>query len=110
MSFDNTKIKKKIEIKDFINIIKKYNAEQIECTVHTFFRLSQKQRKIFTCEELKSILLKDVPFLVGIHNNDNYAAFYKHRNKNLKIILVIEPQKVKIVTFYYILEWQIPKI
>jgi len=110
MSFDSTKIKKKVEIKDFINIIKKYNAEQIECTIHTFFRLSQKQRKIFTSEELKNILLKETPFLVGIQNNDNYAVFYKQKERNLKIILVIEPRKVKIVTFYYILEWQIPKI
>ena len=54
--------------------------------------------------------MKDTPFLAGIQYNDNYAVFYKHNNKNLRIMLVIEPRKVKIVTFYYILEWQIPKI
>lgn len=110
MLFDPTKIKKKIEVDDFVRTIKKYKIEEIECTIHTFMRLSQKQRKIFTCDELKEILMKDTPFLVGIQYNDNYAVFYKHNNKNLRIMLVIEPRKVKIVTFYYILEWQIPKI
>ena len=110
MLFDATKVKQKKDIKDFVSIIGKYRAEQIECTLHTFVRLSQKQRKIFTCDELKRILMKSTPFLVGIQYNDNYAVFYKHNGKNLRIMLVIEPRKVKIVTFYYILEWQIPKM
>ena len=110
MLYTGSNIKKKIKIQDFINIIKRYNKNKIECTPHTIFRLSQKQREIFTCEELTEILLKNVPFLVGIQENKNYAAFYQHKNKNLKMIIGIEPQKVKIVTFYYILEWQIPKI
>lgn len=109
MLYSGSNIKKKIKVQDFINLIKRYN-NKIECTPHTLFRLSQKQREIFACEELKDILLKDVPFLAGIQENNNYAIFYRHKNKNLKIIVVIEPQKVKIVTFYYILEWQIPKI
>ena len=110
MSLDVTKIKKKINIQDFIEKIKGYKPEQMECTTHTFFRLSQKQRQIFTCEELKNILINERPFLVGIQKNDNYATFYKYKNKNLKIILGLSTRKVKIVTFYYILEWQIPKI
>jgi len=110
MFLDATKIEKKVSIDGFIKIIEKYKPEQIECTEHTFFRLSQKQRGIFTCEKLKKILLSEKPFLVGIQYNSNYAVFYKHNNKNLKIIIAIETRKVKIVTFYYILEWQIPKI
>ena len=110
MFFEVTKIKKKVNVQDFIKLIKRYKTEQIECTEHTFFRLSQKQRKIFDCEELKKILMNEKPFLVGIQENDNYTIFYKYNNKNLKIILAVEPRKVKIVTFYYILEWQIPKI
>ncbi len=106
----NTKIKEKINISNFVKRIKNYKSEQIECTEHTFFRLSEKQSKIFTCEELRQILLNEKPFLVGIQYNNNYTVFYKHNNKNLRIMLVIEPRKVKIVTFYYILEWQIPKI
>ena len=62
MLFDPTKIKKKIEVDDFVRTIKKYKIEEIECTIHTFMRLSQKQRKIFTCDELKEILMKDTPF------------------------------------------------
>ena len=110
MPLDVIKIKKKVNIQNFIGLIKRYKSEEIECTEHTFFRLSEKQRKIFTCRELKDILLNYVPFLVGIQKNDNYAVFYKHNSKNLKVILAIEPRKVKIVTFYYILEWQIPRI
>ena len=85
--FNETKIEKKVEIEEFIKFIQDYNAEQIECTSHTFFRLSEKQRKIYTCDELKKIVTKKKPFLVGIQYNKNYAVFYKHENKNLKIIL-----------------------
>jgi hypothetical protein len=59
---------------------------------------------------LKQILLKDSPFLVGIQYNKNYAVFYKYQNRNLKIILNVNNRKIKIVTFYFIQEWQIPKI
>ncbi len=106
----DTQIKKKVVVKEFINIIQKYKAQQIECTKHTFFRLNEKQREIFTCEELTKILLKETPFLVGLQQNDNYAIFYKHQDKNLKMIVGINTQKVNIVTFYFIQEWQIPKI
>jgi len=110
MFFDVTKIKKKVSVQDFIKKIKKYKPEEIECTDHTFFRLSEKQRKIFTCKELRQILLNEKPFLAGIQYNDNYAVFYKHNNKNLRVMLAIEPRKINIVTFYFIEEWQIPKI
>lgn len=52
------------------------------------------------------------PFLVGIQENGNYAVFYKYKkNKFLRIIIDIrEIRKVNIVTFYFIEEWQIPKI
>ena len=59
-------IKKRVEIEDFLVLIKKYRDYQIECTSHTFFRLSEKQREIFTCEELRKILLTKKPFLAGI--------------------------------------------
>lgn len=108
--FDNTKIKKRVDVGDFIKLIQKYAPEQIECTDHTFFRLSEKQREIFTCNELKGILKKEKPFLAGIQHNGNYAIFYKYQNKNLKIILNIGGRKVNIVTFYFIEEWQIPRI
>jgi len=74
--FDLNKIKKKVEVKEFLDFLKDYSSENIECTQHPFFRLSEKQRKIFTCDELKRILTKETPFLVGLQNNDNYAVFY----------------------------------
>ncbi len=40
------KIIKWIEIKEFLERIREYSKEQVECTNHTFFRLSEKQRKI----------------------------------------------------------------
>ena len=84
----DTQIKKKLEDSEFLKIIKKYKEEQIECTNHTFFRLSQKQREIFTQNELKEIVFKEKPLLAGIQNNGNYAVFYeKEKNKTLKIIL-----------------------
>ena len=107
---DPNKIKRKILVNDFITIIRRYSTNNIEDSGHAFKRLSQKQREVFTIEEICNILLKDKPFLVGIQENDNYAVFYKHQGKNLRIILKLEGQKVKIVTFYNILEWQIPKI
>jgi len=108
--FNETKIKKRVEIEEFIGFIKEYKSEQIECTPHTFFRLSEKQRKIYTCDELRKILTQEKPFLVGFQHNENYAVFYKYKGKNLKTIIALDDRKVKIVTFYFIEEWQIPKI
>ena len=108
--FENTQIKKKINPEEFAKFLLNYQPAQIECTPHTFFRLNQKQRKIFTCKELKRILINEKPFLAGIQHNKNYAIFYKYQNKNLRMILKITNGKINIVTFYFIKEWQIPKI
>ena len=108
--FNETKIEKRVEIKEFIKFIKEYREKRIECTRHTFFRLSEKQRKIYTCNKLKKILIEKIPFLVGFQYNKNYALFYKYENKKLKIIVNPSNRKIKIVTFYFIEEWQIPKI
>ncbi len=108
--FNETKIKKKVDVKEFLNFIKDYKKEEVQCTEHTFFRLSEKQRKIYTCNELREILIKEKPFLVGSQYNKNYAVFYKYQNKNFKLIINLGNRKVKIVTFYFIEEWQIPKI
>ncbi|MBR9704060.1 hypothetical protein GOV12_01505 [Candidatus Pacearchaeota archaeon] len=107
---NETKIEKKVNIKEFIEFVKEYKKEQFECTEHTFFRLSEKQRKIITSSELRRILINKTPFLVGSQYNKNYAIFYKYQNRNLKIIANFNNRKVKIVTFYFIEEWQIPKI
>lgn len=49
-------IKKKLDINKLLSILEKYKKEDIECTRHTLFRFSEKQRKIFTCDELIEIL------------------------------------------------------
>ena len=107
---ESTKIVKKIDVEKLFKTIKKFPKESIECTQHTFFRLSEKQREIFTREELRKILLNNKPFLAGIQHNGNHALFYKYQKKNLKIVVNIDNRKIKIVTFYFIEEWQIPKI
>ncbi len=107
---DPNKIRKKVPVNDFIALIRKYSHEQIEDGGHAFDRLSSRQRELFNIGEVRKLLLKEWPFLVGIQENSNHAVFYKHQGKNLRIILKLETAKVKIVTFYYIQEWQIPKI
>ncbi|MCH7568851.1 MAG: hypothetical protein IIA87_05515 [Nanoarchaeota archaeon] len=92
---DPNKIKRKIPVNDFITLIRKYSPENIEDSGHAFKRLSQRQRELFTIEEVRNILLKDRPFLVGIQENDNHAVFYKHQGKNLRIIIKLKSQKVK---------------
>ncbi len=108
--FNETRIKEKVETEKFLRFLGDYSKENIECTPHTFFRLSNKQRKIYTCYELKKILVEEKPFLVGLQYNGNYALFYKHKNQNLKILVNVDNNNIKIVTFYFIQEWQIPKI
>ena len=108
--FKGTNIEKRVEIEELIKFLRKYKSRQIECTSHTFIRLSEKQRKIYTCDELRRILTQESPFLVGFQYNENYAVFYKYKGKNLKMIFCFDDRKIKIVTFYFIEEWQIPKI
>ena len=101
-------IVKKIEVKEFLDIIKDYKAEQIECTNHTFFRLSEAQRKIFKCEKLKELILHEEPIMIGIQDNGNHAVFYKYEKKIMRIMLDIQHQKINIVTFYF--PNQLPRI
>ena len=108
--FDDTKIKEKVPVDLFVERIKKIKSGNIECTKHTFFRLSEKQREIYNSGELESILRKETPFLVGIQYNECYAVFYKYKNKILKVILVFTSTKINIVTFFIIKEEQIPRI
>ena len=56
-------IVKRVEIKEFLDTIKEYSREEIECTNHTFFRLSDQQKKIYTPEKLKEIILFETPIL-----------------------------------------------
>lgn len=99
-----------VDTENFLTLLSKYTEDQIEHTIHTFFRLSQKQKQIYTEKELRQIITKEKPFLVGLQYNGNYAAFYLYHNKTLKIIISFKTRKVNIVTFYFINKWQIPLI
>lgn len=107
MAYGNL-IKRKIEIKEFLDIVKTYKPDQIECTAHTFFRLSEEQRKIFKCENLKEFILNDEPILVGLQFNGNYATFYSYEKKIMRMMLNIQYEKINIVTFYFVN--QLPRI
>jgi len=75
------------------------------------FRLSEGQRKIYTCEKLREYLLGREPKLVGIQNNGCWAVFYEHENQRfLRVILDLKVNKVTIVTFYIIENTQLPII
>ena len=105
------KIEKRVKIGDFLDIIRNYTNEQIITTEHTFFRLNEEERKIFKESMLKEYLTSKVPILVGIQYNFNYAVFYDYnKQKALRIIIDIRPDKIKIVTFYLTEKNEMPRI
>lgn len=105
------RIEKKIKIEEFLEMVGNYSKDKIECTHHTFFRLSKKQRKLFKCEDIREYLLGKKPVSVGIQYNKNYAIFYTYKgNKAIRMMLDIAPQKIGVVTFYIIDKKQIPVI
>ncbi|MBS3114883.1 hypothetical protein J4448_07325 [Candidatus Woesearchaeota archaeon] len=105
------KIEKKVEVEAFLDIIQNYTKDQINTTDHTFFRLSEKQRKIFKDEVLKEYLLAKTPILVGIQFNGNYAVFYDYsKNEVLRLMLDIQSNKIEIVTFYLPDKTQMPRL
>lgn len=105
------RIEKKEDSEMFLDRVSQYIEDQIECTKHTFFRLSEKQRKVFKCSDIKRIILDSNPLVVGIQFNGNYAIFYKFKeNKVIKVILDIKLHKIEIVTFIILDKNQIPKL
>lgn len=103
-------IKQKINVEDYLAIIKNFKEDNIKTTDHTFFRLKEGERKVFKDNIIKEIILADKPLLVGIQNNGNYASFYRYGKDILRLVLDIQITKLKIVTFYIIDEKQVPKI
>ena len=100
--FDEHKIKEKVKVSSFVKKIERYGHSNIETTTHTFFRLSEKQRKIYTEKDLKKIVFEDRPLEVSIQKNGNYAVIYTYdkEQKLLKVLLDLSTNKVYIVTFY----------
>ena len=81
---DEHNIREKINVSKFIEKLNSYGYDNIEATKHTFFRLSEKQRKIYTEEKLKKIISTERPLEVSLQKNGNYAIIY-----NLKQEIVI---------------------
>jgi hypothetical protein len=105
------RIESLVDIEEFLLKISSFSREQIECTSHTFFRLSDNQRKIFKCDKIKDFLLLEKPVLVGKQFNGCYAIFFPYKRKNyIRVIADITHNKVEIVTFYTIDQNQFPKI
>lgn len=105
------RIRERVPADEFMETLKGYGRENVACTEHTFFRLSQKQRELFTCESIREILFGDLPVLVGLQNNGCFAAFYKHKSHRfIRILLDVKVDRIDVVTFYVIEEWQLPVI
>lgn len=104
------KIAKRVEVDTFREMTKHLKAEQIKTTDHTFFRLSQKQRKIFKDKIIKDYLLNEIPILVGLQYNNAYAVFYNYQKAVLKLILEVAPTRINVITFYIVDKNQLPRI
>ena len=104
------KIAKRVKVEEFLEIMGQFKEDQIKTTDHTFFRLSQKQRKVFKDTVLKEYLLNEIPLLVGIQHNNAYAVFYKYQKNVLRITLEIQPTQINAITFYIIDKNQLPRI
>ena len=104
------KIKKKVKTTKYLAIIKSFDESQIKSTDHTFFRLSEEQRKIFKHEVISDIIRYQDPILVGIQYNRLYAVFHKHEKDVLRIMLDIQATRIQIVTFYVMDHGQLPRI
>ena len=98
---DGNKIREKVNVKEFRGKLDSYGPGNVECSRHTFFRLSDKQRRVFDCQNIRKILFHDLPVLAGLQNNGCYAAFYKHKNKRfIRIILDMKAGRIDVVTLY----------
>ncbi len=104
------KIKKRMDLNTFLELIKDYNKENIETSKHTFFRFSEEQRKIFNESFIKEFIINETPFLIGIQNNGLFALFYIHNKEIFRMIVDMQTNKIYIVTFYKIDKEQVPKI
>ncbi|MBU2652470.1 MAG: hypothetical protein KKA81_16205 [Bacteroidetes bacterium] len=99
---DEHKIGDKIKVSEFIKRVKQFGIGNIETTAHTFFRLSQRQRKIYTEDSLKEIVFNETPLEIGVEKNGNCAVIYNFDKGEalLKIIISLGSNKIYIVTFY----------
>ena len=112
MPIQGHRIEKKLSIEEVSVLLSNYNKKDVYCTNHTFFRLSEKQRKVFKCQDIIDYLVYKKPIFAAIQYNGNYAIFYKHKNESciIRIMVDILPTKIDVITFYMINENQIPRL
>lgn len=105
------RIKEFEEPQRFIERIQSMNPVAIACTDHALFRLSEKQRKVFTEARLKRFLNDETPIKVGIQYNGCFAAYYPYSDKDdaIRIVVDIKPASAEIITFYIVDRSQIPR-
>ena len=66
--------------------------------------------RIFHVRHAKNFLINQVPLVVGIQYNGNYAVYYTFKEgKIIKIILSFRPDIIKIVTMIIVEKWQLPR-
>ena len=105
------RVERILPVEQFLEFIQSYSRDKITCSGHTFFRLSEQQRKVFKCSALVDMVLAKMPVQVGIQYNSCYSVFYKYQSKNyIRLIMDIQPTKIEIVTFYIITLLQLPAV
>ena len=92
-----TRIIKRINVKDFIHVLKSSN--KISVNPHALDRLSESQRALFKSEQLLKILIYENPRGIGLQTNGRYCLFYRRNFGFIKIILEFKIDGIEIVIF-----------
>jgi len=100
--FRGHRILEKVEVQHFFDLIRYFDESRVILTNHAFFRLDHVQRKVFKEGVLKDMVLRDVPVLVGLQANKNYAVFYRYGSDFFRVVLDVKPGMVYVVTFYLV--------
>lgn len=96
----STRIIKKVDYFEYKSLIERYK-NKIEINPHSYFRLNQAQRKVYKNGHLINMLKEEKPSLIGIQQNERYAAFFRRKEGFLRIIFQINKDKnIEIITFF----------
>ncbi|MBI1972418.1 hypothetical protein HYS50_00245 [Candidatus Woesearchaeota archaeon] len=95
-----TRIVKVLDYQAYKELIHHYK-NKITVNPHAHFRLNEAQRKVFKDEVLIDMLEQETPALIGIQQNERYAALFRRKDGYLRIIFQVYPDKnIEIITFY----------
>jgi len=87
---------RELSAEEFRGIVDK---KDIALSSHAFDHMSTTQRKVFKEDDLKELLWRTAPRRVHLQQNGNYAAYYRTNEGYRKVIVVIDKDKVIIVTY-----------